>query len=159
MCFLRGESAMSTRPDLRQQEIIVDKIYRNLAPAKLYEMALRHEKSSVVSTGALATCSGAKTGRSPKDKRIVDLPPSNKDVWWGPVNIKLEEMSYVRNRQRAIDFLNTRDYLYVVDGYAGWDPKYRLKVRVICAEAYHALFMHNMMIRPTPQELDGFGEQ
>ena len=149
---------MSMRPDLSKQEIVVERIYRNLAPAKLYEMGLRYEKSSIVSTGALATRSGAKTGRSPKDKRIVDLSPSNKEVWWGPVNIKLEEMSYVRNRQRAIDFLNTRDYLYVVDGYAGWDPKYRLKVRIICAEAYHALFMHNMLIRPTEAELQTFGE-
>jgi phosphoenolpyruvate carboxykinase (ATP) len=57
------------------------------------------------------------------------------------------------NRQRAIDYLNNRPRLYVVDGYAGWDPAYRIKVRVIAARAYHALFMHNMMIRPTKEEL------
>ncbi len=51
-------------------------------------------------------------------------------------------------RQRAIDFLDIRPAIYVVDGYAGWDPKYRLKIRVICARPYHALFMHNMLIRP-----------
>jgi ATP-dependent phosphoenolpyruvate carboxykinase len=39
-----------------------------------------------------------------------------------------------------------------------WDPKYRIKVRVICARAYHALFMHNMLIRPTEAELAEFGE-
>ena len=55
------------------------------------------------------------------------------------------------NRERAIDYLNTRDRLYCVDGFAGWDPNYRLKVRVICARPYHALFMHNMLIRPTPR--------
>ena len=44
------------------------------------------------------------------------------------------------------------------DGFAGWEPKYRIKVRVICARAYHALFMHNMLIRPTPEELENFGE-
>jgi phosphoenolpyruvate carboxykinase (ATP) len=60
--------------------------------------------------------------------------------------------------QRAIDFLNTREQLYVVDGFAGWDPKHQIKVRIICARAYHALFMHNMLIRPTPEELANFGE-
>ena len=43
-------------------------------------------------------------------------------------------------------------------GFAGWDPKYRIKVRVICSRPYHALFMHTMLIRPTPEELAGFGE-
>ncbi|KAL6046856.1 Protein kinase C-like 1 [Balamuthia mandrillaris] len=62
------------------------------------------------------------------------------------------------NRERAIDYLNTRERLYVIDGYAGWVEKYRLKVRVICARAYHALFMKNMLIRPTPEQLAEFGE-
>jgi phosphoenolpyruvate carboxykinase (ATP) len=45
-----------------------------------------------------------------------------------------------------------------VDGFAGWDPKHRIKVRVICGRAYHALFMRNMLIRPTTDELASFGE-
>ncbi|KAF9083634.1 Protein kinase C-like 1, partial [Mortierella sp. AD031] len=48
--------------------------------------------------------------------------------------------------------------LYVFDGFAGWDPKYRLKIRVVCARAYHSLFMHNMLIRPTEEELKNYGE-
>ena len=46
----------------------------------------------------------------------------------------------------------------MVDGFAGWDPRYRLKVRVICARAYHALFMRNMLIRPSADELAAFGD-
>src|SRR5262249_53042241 len=56
----------------------------------------------------------------------------------------------------AVDYLNTRERLYVFDGFAGWDPKYRLKVRVVCARPYHALFMRNMLIRPTQEELENF---
>lgn len=52
-----------------------------------------------------------------------------------------------------MNYLNTRSRLYVVDGYAGWDPEYRIKVRILCTRAYHALFMHNMLIRPTEDEL------
>ena len=47
-------------------------------------------------------------------------------------------MSHFHNAS-AIDYLNTRENVYVIDAYAGWDPKYRIKVRVICARAYHAL--------------------
>ncbi|KAJ1565599.1 Protein kinase C-like 1, partial [Cladochytrium tenue] len=77
---------------------------------------------------------------------------------WGPVNIKMSESAFMVNRERAIDYLNTRDRLYVFDGFAGWDPKYRIKVRIVCARAYHALFMRNMLIRPSADELASFGE-
>ena len=46
--------------------------------------------------------------------------------------------------------------MFVFDGYAGWEPESRVSVRVICARAYHALFMHNMLIRPSSEELKTF---
>lgn len=53
----------------------------------LYEDALVYETgTAITSSGALTAYSGAKTGRSPSDKRIVQEPSSEKDVWWGPVN-------------------------------------------------------------------------
>ncbi|MBX3438274.1 MAG: phosphoenolpyruvate carboxykinase (ATP), partial [Planctomycetaceae bacterium] len=108
--------------------------------------------------GALIAYSGAKTGRSPADKRIVKHPQSEQDIWWGDINIPISQDVFEINLERATDYLNTRSRLFCIDGFAGWDPKYRLKVRVICARPYHALFMHNMLIRPTPQELADFGE-
>lgn len=150
---------MAENFDLGAHSITVETVLRNLPPAMLYEEALRHEEgSAIVSTGALAIYSGSKTGRSPKDKRIVRNAESEKDIWWGAVNISLEETNFIINRERAIDYLNTRKKLFVVDGFAGWDPKYRKKIRVICSRAYHALFMHNMLIRPSEQELTSFGE-
>jgi len=135
------------------------RVFRNAAPAILYEQALARETgSAVTNTGALVTMSGAKTGRSPKDKRIVDEASSTNDVWWGPVNIKLGDDSFLINRERAVDYLNTRDQIYIVDGFAGWDSKYQIKVRVVCERAYHALFMQNMLIRPTREQLANFGE-
>ncbi|HEY6037078.1 MAG TPA: phosphoenolpyruvate carboxykinase (ATP), partial [Kofleriaceae bacterium] len=144
---------------LDKQGISVAEIHRNATPAFLYEAALKFEKGSAISsTGALVAYSGKKTGRSPTDKRVVDEPEVRDDVWWGSVNIKLDPQSFLINRERAIDYLNTRERLYVVDGLAGWDPKYQLKIRVITSRAYHALFMHNMLIRPTEAQLDAFGE-
>ena len=132
-------------------------ISHNPSVALLYEDALVHESgSAITSTGALFATSGKKTGRSPKDKRIVDEPGSSEHVWWGPVNKKLTENSWLINRERAVDYLNTRKRIYVIDAFAGWDPKYRISVRIVCARAYHALFMRNMLIRPSDEELAHF---
>ncbi len=144
--------------DLKPYGITVETIHRNLAPAELYEKAITRAGAQINSTGALATLSGEKTGRSPKDKRVVEDAETREDVWWGDVNIKLQHDSFTKLRTVAVEYLNSRKYLYVLDGYAGWDPEHQLKVRVICCQAYHALFMHNMLIRPTEEQLADFGE-
>jgi phosphoenolpyruvate carboxykinase (ATP) len=144
--------------DLKAHEITVTEVHRNLPPGALYEHAIRYEKdASIAANGALVAYSGAKTGRSPKDKRIVRDPASEKDIWWGLVNIPIDPATFAINRERARDYLNTRERLYCIDGFAGWDPKYRVKIRVICSRPYHALFMRTMLIRPAPEELDAFG--
>ena len=150
---------MGTGFNLQDYEITVSEVHRNLPPSALYEHAIRYEKdASIAENGALVAYSGVKTGRSPKDKRVVKNPASEKDIWWGNVNIPLEPGAFAINRERARDYLNTRERLYCFDGFAGWDPKYRIKVRVICSRPYHALFMHTMLIRPSRQELADYGK-
>ena len=144
--------------DLTTHGLTVTEVHHNLPPSALYEHAIRFEKdASIAENGALVAYSGVKTGRSPKDKRVVKNPASQNDIWWGVVNIPFDEHTFQINRQRALDYLNTRERLYCFDGFAGWDPKYRIKVRVICSRPYHALFMHTMLIRPTRDELRAFG--
>jgi phosphoenolpyruvate carboxykinase (ATP) len=142
---------------LAEYGIDVANVLRNAPPARLYEEALAFDGEELTSSGAIAANSESKKGRSPKDKRIVQEPSSQEDIWWGPVNIPLSEQSFAQNKQIALDFLNRCERLYVVDGYAGWDPKSQIKVRVICTRAYHALFMHNMLIRPSAEALEHFG--
>ena len=145
--------------DLDQYGIQVEDIRRNFSPAMLYQEAIQLEKgAAIANSGALIAYSGDKTGRSPTDKRVVRHEDSEKDIWWGPVNIDIDDNVFQVNRERAIDYLNTRGHLYIVDAYAGWDPAYQAKVRVICTRPYHALFMHTMLIRPTREELKTFGE-
>jgi phosphoenolpyruvate carboxykinase (ATP) len=144
---------------LKDHGISVADVRRNLTRAQLYEEAIRREPDAKIArTGALVAYSGSKTGRSPQDKRVVKQPPSEQNIWWGSVNIPLDLHSFQINRERAKDYLNTRDRLYVVDAFAGWDPQHRLKVRVICSRPYHAMFMQIMLIRPTREELAGFGQ-
>lgn len=110
---------------------------RNAPIALLYEDAIRNEGAIISSSGALINFSGKKTGRSPKDKRIVFEETSKDEIWWGSVNIKMDERmsshqpltlasikllppdTFEINRERAIDYLNTRDNVYVFDGFAG----------------------------------------
>ncbi len=133
-------------------------LLRNAVPAKLYEEALHFDRAHITSSGGVATLSGDKTGRSPKDKRIVRQASSENDVWWGEINIELSDDSFAKVRDQATDFLDNSEHLYVLDAFAGWDPANRIKIRIICSRAYHALFMHNMLIRPSEEELANFGE-
>jgi phosphoenolpyruvate carboxykinase (ATP) len=156
---LRSDQAQEAPSvDLEQYGITVTDIRRNLSPSALYAEAIREDpKCDIAATGALIAFSGEKTGRSPKDKHVVEHPDSKDDVWWGSVNVPIDDQTFEINRERAIDYLNTRKRLYVLDAFAGWDVKHRAKIRVICTRPYHALFMHNMLIRPTRAELNDFG--
>ena len=145
--------------NLKNYGIDVKEILRNSSVPILYEIGLRNEKGTAISsTGALLVYSGEKTGRSPKDKRIVRNAESENNIDWGDINIELDSHTFNVNHERAMDYLNTKDRLFVVDAFAGWDEKYRIKVRIVCTRAYHALFMQNMLIMPTPTELENFGE-
>lgn len=144
--------------DLSYVGLTVPEIFRNSCTPLLYEHAIRYEPGATISSeGSLVAYSGAKTGRSPADKRVVRHSNSEADVWWGSVNRELDSRSFAINRERAVDYLNTRERIYVVDGFAGWHPRHRIKVRVICSRPYHALFMRTMLVKPTAAELSVFG--
>ncbi|KAG6548770.1 hypothetical protein Mapa_009531 [Marchantia paleacea] len=146
--------------DITDSALKFTHVLYNLSPAELYEQALKSEKGSyITSTGALATLSGAKTGRSPKDKRVVMEESSQDDLWWGKgsPNIEMDSETFLINRERAVDYLNSLEKVFVNDQFLNWDPENRIKVRIISARAYHSLFMYNMCIRPTPEELEDFG--
>jgi len=144
------------RIELLTHGIFASGVVRNPVPAILYEDAIRTADGELATGGAIIARSGAKTGRSPKDKRLAKGENSKLDVWWGSVNIPLSERSFRICRQRATDYLARCPKLYVIDGFAGWDPQYRVKVRVVCSRPYHALFMRNMLIRPKAGELADF---
>ena len=124
----------------------------------LPELRESHDKrvrdTTISSTGALVNYSGALMGRSPKDKRVVYDESTQDKIWWGEVNKPITPHGYDSNRARAMDYLNSRPYVFVIDGLASWDPDNRFSVRVFCNRPYHALFMKQMLIRPTPEEID-----
>jgi len=120
-------------------------VFWNLPAPRLYEEAVRRGEAEIVRFGPLAAETGQHTGRSPNDKFIVREPSSEGDVWWGTVNRPIGRESWDRLLAKVRDHYRGRD-LFVFDGYAGADPRYRLPVRVVTERAWHNLFARNMFI-------------
>ena len=135
------------------------RVYRNPTTALLYSHALARGDGRLAEGGPLVVDTGAFTGRSPKDKFLVDEPSSTDRIWWGEVNQKLAESSFDGLREKVSAQLAAASALYVVDAWAGADPAHRLGVRVVTAHPYHALFAQTMFIDPAAGELDDFQPQ
>src|SRR5258708_2455686 len=109
----------------------------------LYQNAIRDDGLTLSSTGALLAYSGEKTGRCPKDKRIV-LDDNTKNIWWGSVNIPIMPILFDHYKNYAIQYLNQSAKLYKIDMLAGWDPDNQIKIRLYSTSAYHSLFLMDL---------------
>ena len=135
----------------------VSKIHRNLNVDNLIDKILKNNEGVISSTGAPIVDTGKFTGRSPKDKYIVDEPSSNSQIWWGQVNQKIDEKVFDELFSKIVDYYNSDpNDTYMFDGYAGFDPKYSINVRILAKRAWQAHFVHNMFIRPESNDLDNF---
>ncbi|HIS52486.1 MAG TPA: phosphoenolpyruvate carboxykinase (ATP) [Candidatus Onthomonas avicola] len=132
-------------------------VYRNLTPAQLTEAALRRGEGSLSNTGALVVTTGKYTGRSPKDKFIVDTPTIHDEIAWGKVNVPISREKFDAIRGKVAAYLQNRE-VFIFDGMAGADPKYTKKFRVINELASQNMFIHQLLIRPTAEELANYGE-
>ena len=143
----------------------VQTIYHNLS----YEELFKHEtspdlqgfeKAFVTSTGAINVDTGIFTGRSPKDKYIVDEEQNRDNVWWSAPGRKSDNKPISETVWKDLYENSTKQLsgkkLYVQDGYSGTNPDTRLRIRVITEVAWQAHFVKNMFIRPAEDELDGF---
>ncbi len=143
------------RPGTRGIET-TGKVYWNLPEARLYEQALERGEASLALEGPLVTRTGKHTGRAANDKFVIREPSTEGDVWWGKINKPFAESTFDDLERRIRDHWRQRD-LFVFDGYAGADPKYRLRVRVINENAWQNLFARNMFIsEPDGNVLDDF---
>lgn len=132
-------------------------VYRNMTPAELTEEALRRGEGILSKTGALVVTTGKYTGRSPDDKFIVDVPKVHDKIAWGKVNRPISEAKYNAIRAKMCAYLQGCE-LYVFDGFAGADPACTKKFRIVNEYASQNLFIHQLLIRPTEEELASFGK-
>ncbi|MDI3258006.1 MAG: phosphoenolpyruvate carboxykinase (ATP) [Kyrpidia sp.] len=132
--------------------------HRQLAVPLLIEAALRNGEAVLTASGALAATTGKYTGRSPKDKFIVQEPASESHIHWGAVNQPFDRDRFELLVNRVTDYLAGKP-VYVFDGFAGADPRHRLPIRVITERAWHNLFAHQLFIRPSAEELAEHGPE
>ncbi|MBQ4423060.1 MAG: phosphoenolpyruvate carboxykinase (ATP) [Clostridia bacterium] len=150
----KGEYEM----DLEYLGIINPKaVYRNLTVPELYEHALERKEGVVMDNGALLVKTGKYTGRSAQDKFIVDSEGVHDLIAWGKVNVPVKREKFDAIKAKMVAYLQGRD-VFVFDGFAGADKKYAKKFRVICELASEALFIRDLLVRPTEEELETFGE-
>ena len=130
-------------------------VHYNLTASELVEQALMYEEGILSEHGALCVNSVPYTGRRANDKFVVEEDDTKGDVWWGKVNKPFAEDKFNALKRRVFAYLQGRD-VYVQDLIAGADPTYALPVRFIQEEAYHSLFVQNMFIQPTAEQLADF---
>lgn len=135
----------------------IDAYSINEPAAILYEQAITRNEGSVVASGALIVNTGEHTGRSPADKFIVRDSATEPNVWWQN-NRALSSVQFALLKE---DFMAHAEScaLYQQDLFAGSEANYRLSVRVICENAWHALFIQHLLIRPTAVQLASFSPQ
>ncbi len=129
-----------------------DKVSRNLFPAPLAEAALRRGEAELAARGSLVAETGKRTGRSPKDKFTIKDALTENKVEWGSANLPFAPDKFDALYERVLDYLKGKE-LFVQDLYCGADPKYRLPIQVINEYAWHNLFVRQLFIRPTSEEL------
>jgi phosphoenolpyruvate carboxykinase (ATP) len=127
----------------------------NLGTPELYEHAARRGEGTLTDHGALAVVTSPHTGRSPKDKFVVDEPGSTGRIWWDK-NARMTEAHFDLLHEDIRAHLDQQPELFVQDLYGGADATYRQAVRFVTTNAWQALFVRNMFVRPPHAELAGF---
>src|SRR3954451_12231355 len=130
------------------------RIHANLTPPMLIEHAVRRGEGTLSDHGAFTAVTAPHTGRSAKDKFLVDDPGLTERLWWDK-NVRLDPAAFERLQEDVRAHLDAHE-VFVQDLFAGADPAYRLPVRFVTPNAWHALFVRNMFIRALPAELAQF---
>jgi phosphoenolpyruvate carboxykinase (ATP) len=131
------------------------KAYWNLSPDELTMMTLEGGHAKITRTGALAIDTGEFTGRSPKDKFTVKDDVTENSVWWNNFNIPFDAVKFEQLYRKMLVYLNGKEF-FVRDVYACADERYRMSIRVVNEYAWSNLFVYNMFIRPSEEELKVF---
>ena len=127
----------------------------NLSQDEWKNEELNRKEGRLSSNGTVIVNTGIYTGRSPNDRFIVKNKETEELIDWGDINLPLSEESFEILEDAVKKEMKQKD-LFVFDGYAGADKRYRLPLRVVTMMAWQGHFSHNMFIRPTEKELEEF---
>ncbi|WP_312170904.1 phosphoenolpyruvate carboxykinase (ATP) [Chryseobacterium sp.] len=140
-------------------EVVYNPSYEELYQAEVSPENQGFEKAELTESGAVSVKTGIFTGRSPKDRYIVQDDVTRDTIFWdGKVNLPTTPGIFQSCKELVLDQLSTSKKIYVVDAFCGTNADTRLKVRFIMEVAWQAHFVTNMFIRPSHYELQNFGE-
>lgn len=128
-------------------------VHVQLSVPQLVEKATLRGEAVLTSTGAVKVETGKYTGRSPKDKYVVEEDISKDKIDWGTVNQPISSEIFSSLYKKVVTYLKSKEELFVFNGFAGADKESRLSIKVINEYAWHNLFAHQLFIRPTEEEL------
>ncbi|MDA0327253.1 MAG: phosphoenolpyruvate carboxykinase (ATP) [Bacteroidetes bacterium] len=130
-------------------------VHYQCSPEQLHAKTIALKQGAEASSGALAINTGEFTGRSPKDRFIVQDAITKDKVWWGDINIPFSPSAFDKLYSKVITYINDKE-LYVRDSYVCADPKYRVNIRVVNEYPWSNFFAYNMFMRPTASDLENF---
>jgi len=133
-------------PDLSYLDLTAKTVKYQLSVAELVEDALKNGEGTLAASGALAVDTGNFTGRSPKDRFIVEDEITRDTVWWGDVNIKISAAHFDSLYQKVVAHLSEKQ-IYVRDAYACATQNYQTTIRVVTEHAFQNLFANNLFLR------------
>ena len=143
------------------QNIIYNPSFESLYNEELNSNLEGFEKGQLSELGAVNVMTGVFTGRSPKDKYIVNDSITKDTIWWASDKAINDNKAISQDTWNALKATTTEQLsskkLYVIDAFCGANENSRLKVRFIMEVAWQAHFVKNMFIRPTDDELQNFG--
>ncbi len=135
-------------------EGLEEQLYQLSIP-QLIEKALENNEGTLSESGAFSVETGKYTGRSPNDRFFVDTPLIHEKMDWSSSNKPMNPETFDKIFEKMKAHLKGKK-VYVFDGYAGADEKYSLPVRFINTRASQNLFVHQLFIRPTEEQLKSF---
>ncbi|WP_100076445.1 phosphoenolpyruvate carboxykinase (ATP) [Chryseobacterium camelliae] len=140
-------------------ELVYNPSYEELYQAEVSSDNQGFEKAELTESGAVSVKTGIFTGRSPKDRYIVQDDVTRDTIFWdGKVNLPTTPEIFSSCKELVLNQLSDAKKIYVVDAFCGTNADTRLKVRFIVEVAWQAHFVTNMFIRPSHYELEHFGE-
>jgi phosphoenolpyruvate carboxykinase (ATP) len=129
----------------------------NLTPAQLYEIAIARGEGKLAKDGPLVVLTGEHTGRSASDKFVVRDEHTESQVWWDN-NKAMSPAHFDALYADMMKFAEGKE-LFAKDLFGGADLSHRLPVRVVTEYAWHSLFVHQLLIRPTAEQLKAFAPE
>jgi phosphoenolpyruvate carboxykinase (ATP) len=128
-------------------ELSLTTAYIDEQAPKLVQHSLRRHEGILAANGALAVKTGKRTGRSPKDRFIVDEPGSSPHIDWGTVNIPFAADAFERLWKRVSQHVSSKGEAFISQLRAGADPAHGIRLKIITEYAWHALFARQLFIR------------